>query len=64
MIHQHGNTVFDETATAFVEVHQMEQRLEQINKELETRTDYETDAYANLITELDDGSGISAASAR
>ena len=54
MIHQHGNTVFDETATAFVEVHQMEQRLEQINKELETRTDYETDAYANLITELTD----------
>ncbi|MFN6038966.1 MAG: ABC-F family ATP-binding cassette domain-containing protein [Bacteroidota bacterium] len=54
MIHQHGNTVFDETATAFVEVHQMEKRLEEINKELETRTDYETDAYANLITELTD----------
>ena len=54
MIHQHGNTVFDETATAFVEVKEMEQRLEEINKELETRTDYETDAYANLITELTD----------
>ncbi|MFN5460835.1 MAG: ATP-binding cassette domain-containing protein [Bacteroidota bacterium] len=54
MIHQHGNTVFDETATAFIEVQQMETRLEEINKELETRTDYESDAYANLITELTD----------
>ena len=54
MIHQHGNTVFDETAAAFTEVKQMEQRLEDINKELETRTDYESDAYANLITELTD----------
>lgn len=30
----------------------MEVRLDFINKELETRTDYETDSYSNLITEL------------
>jgi ATP-binding cassette, subfamily F, member 3 len=54
MIHQHGNTVFEETATAFVEVQNMERRLEEINKELETRTDYESDSYANLISELTD----------
>lgn len=52
MIHQHGKTVFDETASAFVEVQKMEVRLDFINKELETRTDYETDSYSNLITEL------------
>jgi ATP-binding cassette subfamily F protein 3 len=54
MIHQHGRTVYDETATAFEEIQQLEQRLEVINEELNTRTDYESDAYMNLITELTD----------
>ena len=52
MIHQAGKTVFDETASAFLEIKQLEDRLAFINKELETRTDYESDAYANLIHEL------------
>jgi ATP-binding cassette subfamily F protein 3 len=54
MIHQHGRTVYDETATAFEEIQQLEQRLEVINEELNTRTDYESDAYMDLITELTD----------
>ena len=54
MVHQHGKTVLEETATAFIEIQQLEKRLSDINHELETRTDYETDSYANLITEITD----------
>ncbi|MBL0330361.1 MAG: ATP-binding cassette domain-containing protein [Bacteroidetes bacterium] len=54
MIHQHGRTVFEETATAFEEIQRLEARLNVITHELETRTDYESDAYMNLITELTD----------
>ncbi len=54
MVHQHGKTVFEETATAFSEIQQLEKRLSEINHELETRTDYETDSYSNLITEITD----------
>lgn len=54
MIHQHGRTVFEETATAFEEIQKLELRLGVVSHELETRTDYESDAYMNLITELTD----------
>lgn len=54
MIHQHGRTVFEETATAFEEIQKLEIRLGVVSHELETRTDYESDAYMNLITELTD----------
>ncbi len=54
MIHQHGRTVMEETATAFEEMNELENRLHVINHELETRTDYESEAYMNLITELTD----------
>ncbi|OFY87182.1 MAG: glycosyl transferase family 2 [Bacteroidetes bacterium RIFCSPLOWO2_12_FULL_35_15] len=52
MIHQHGRTVFDETATAFEEIQRLEVRLENINHQLTTRTDYESPAYMRLIEEL------------
>ncbi len=51
MIHQHGRTVFDETLTAFEEIQQIEKRIEEINHQLETRTDYESAAYSALIEE-------------
>lgn len=54
MIHQHGRTVFMETETAYQEIQQLEVRLEKINHELETRTDYESDAYMKLIEEQTD----------
>ena len=54
MVHQHGKTVLEETATAFAEIQQLENRLTEINHELETRTDYESDSYSNLITEITD----------
>jgi len=54
MIHQHGRTVFEETASAYAEITQLQNRLAEINKDLEIRTDYETDSYSQLITDLTD----------
>ncbi len=54
MIHQQGRTVFEETATAFEEIQKLEKRLDFVTHELETRIDYESDAYMNLINELTD----------
>jgi ATP-binding cassette subfamily F protein 3 len=54
MIHQHGRTVFEETASAYQEINILEERLTAINKEFETRTDYESDSYSKLITEVTD----------
>lgn len=44
-----GRTVFEETAQAFVHLHEMEAEIAALNKELETRTDYELDSYMELI---------------
>ncbi|MFO0355340.1 MAG: ABC-F family ATP-binding cassette domain-containing protein [Sphingobacteriaceae bacterium] len=49
MIHQHGRTVFEETESAFQEIQLLEKRLDDINHQLETRTDYESDSYMRLI---------------
>jgi len=47
-----GKTVMDETMTAFEEAKKMEARIEEINNEMATRTDYESDAYSGLIEEF------------
>ena len=47
-----NRTVFEETAQAFAEINAMEARINKINHELETRTDYESDAYMQLIEEV------------
>lgn len=52
MIHQHGRTVFEETETAFEEIRVLQHRLDDINHQLETRTDYESDEYMKLIEDL------------
>ena len=44
-----GRTVFEETPQAFVHLHEMEAEIAALNKELETRTDYESDSYMELI---------------
>ncbi len=44
-----GRTVFEETAQAFAHLHEMEAEIAEINKELEIRTDYESDSYMELI---------------
>ena len=44
-----GRTVFEEAAQAFAHLHEMEAEIDRLNKELETRTDYESDSYMELI---------------
>lgn len=45
-------TVFEEASKAFKQIFEMQKEIEQLNKELETRTDYESDAYMNIITKV------------
>nr|WP_221284759.1 ABC-F family ATP-binding cassette domain-containing protein [Mucilaginibacter sp. SP1R1] len=42
-------TVFEETMKAFAEANQMEKELEEVNEQLNIRTDYESDDYMKLI---------------
>lgn len=56
MQHNMGKTVYDEAASAFAELREMEARVASITKELETRTDYESDSYMDLITKLTEAS--------
>jgi ATP-binding cassette, subfamily F, member 3 len=49
-----GKTVMDETMTAFDETKRIEKRLAEIHLELATRTDYESEAYMDLLTEMSD----------
>ncbi|HQQ95397.1 MAG TPA: ABC-F family ATP-binding cassette domain-containing protein [Bacteroidia bacterium] len=51
MIHQHGRSVFEETETAYEEIRELEDRIADINHQLETRSDYESAAYMALIEE-------------
>ncbi len=47
-------TVFEETAKAFAKINNMKTEMEALNKELETRTDYESDSYMDLIQKVTD----------
>ncbi len=47
-----GRTVMEETLTAFAHILEMENRLEELNKEMEVRTDYETDSYSKMLEEF------------
>ncbi len=47
-----GRTVFEETALAFSHLKDTENEIERINRELETRTDYESDEYMALIEKV------------
>ncbi len=52
-----GRTVWDETMQAFEQINQWKKELEDVNHQLATRTDYESDDYSQLIhkmTELND----------
>ena len=51
MTHADGRTVFQEAEQAFEHIHEMEQRLNSMNDELATRTDYESESYHELIEE-------------
>lgn len=45
-------TVKEETAKAFKEIFAMKARIDELNHQLETRTDYESDEYAKIIEEV------------
>jgi len=49
LLTQDHRTVFEETAQAFAHIHSQEKEIAEINKQLETRTDYESDEYMELI---------------
>jgi len=46
------STVFEEASKAFQHVFEMRDQMEKYNKELETRTDYESDDYMKLIEKV------------
>ena len=51
---EHGRTVLDEAYQAFTDIKEAERKLEKINQQLASRTDYESEGYAKLIEDLSD----------
>ena len=49
-----GRTILEEAYQAFVEIKEIELKLDAINAELVARTDYESEAYSQLIHDLTD----------
>jgi len=49
-----GKTVIEETMSVLSEVKELEAKIEDINHQIETRTDYESESYLNLFNELDE----------
>ena len=49
-----GRTVLDEAYQAFEEIKKAEARIDEINHQLVTRTDYESEGYSKLIEDLSD----------
>jgi ATP-binding cassette subfamily F protein 3 len=47
-------TVFEEASKAFEHIFVMRDEMDRLNKALETRTDYESDAYMDIITKVSD----------
>ncbi|MCQ2146635.1 MAG: ABC-F family ATP-binding cassette domain-containing protein [Bacteroidales bacterium] len=54
MQHNKGKTVINETMTAFDQLFAIEKEIESVSNEIETRTDYESQEYLDLITKLND----------
>jgi ATP-binding cassette, subfamily F, member 3 len=52
LLTQDDLTVFEEASKAFSKILNMKKRMEELNHELETRTDYESDAYSRIIEEV------------
>ncbi len=52
MEHHKGRSVLDEALTVFQSNAEIEHRIESLTKELESRTDYESEVYSELIEEL------------
>jgi ATP-binding cassette subfamily F protein 3 len=51
---EQGRTVLEEAYQAFTEIKAVEKKLEDINHQLVTRNDYESEAYSQIIEDLSD----------
>ncbi|MBT8376038.1 MAG: ABC-F family ATP-binding cassette domain-containing protein, partial [Bacteroidia bacterium] len=51
---EYGKTVLEESYDAFKEIKALEKKLEEINIQLAERTDYESEAYHQLMVDLND----------
>ncbi len=49
---EEGRTVWEETAQAYTELNKLQAKIDQINEQLSTRTDYESDGYHKLIEDI------------
>ncbi|WP_310556779.1 ATP-binding cassette domain-containing protein [Flavobacterium sp.] len=49
---EQGRTVLEEAYQAFTDIKEVEKKLEHINHQLVTRTDYESDEYSQIIEDL------------
>lgn len=58
LLTEDNSTVFEEAAKAFSVVFAMRDEMEQLNKELETRTDYESKEYMQIIERVSDLSEV------
>lgn len=54
LLTEDNTTVFEEASKAFSHVFEMRDEMEGLNKQLETRTDYESDAYMKIIERVSD----------
>ena len=54
LLTEDNTTVFDEASKAFSHVFEMRDEMEGLNKQLETRTDYESDEYMKIIERVSD----------
>ena len=54
MRHVDGKTLFGEVKTAFSQILELEDKIYQLNHEIEARTDYHSDEYLDLINKVSD----------
>ncbi|NOQ71289.1 MAG: ATP-binding cassette domain-containing protein [Crocinitomix sp.] len=52
LLTEDNSTVFEETAKAFGHITEMQTEMDALNKQLETRTDYESAEYMNIIEKV------------
>jgi ATP-binding cassette, subfamily F, member 3 len=52
LLTEDNSTVFEEASKAFSKIHTMKKQMDELNHQLETRTDYESDEYAKIIEQV------------
>lgn len=52
LISENNRTVFEEASQAFASIFEMKREIDELNQQLTTRTDYESDSYYKLIEEV------------